>query len=257
MLKLTKAQLVQIIKEEAVKVKKEFLLRKEIESIDKQLNELNEVHAGGEMSPGPEGYHAGQRKPVFKMKGTHKLEEDDDELETVDSEEDETSTDIEPDTDVDMEVPSDDSTELTSDDDDVAISKEELMAALQDFGSQLNLTGVIDFDASSEVGVDVADTDNMDVDIDADVDADNMDVDIETGAEDETGMKPAGEIDGEEVSAQIGDGDSDTEETSSDEETIDECGEEMEEKENMPTQQEQRLNEEKNRWAKLAGIIKS
>lgn len=71
-MKMTKSQLVQIIKEEAQKFKKEMSLKNELAKIEKQLNE---VHADGEMSSSKnDGVHAGQKKPVFQKKGTHLVE---------------------------------------------------------------------------------------------------------------------------------------------------------------------------------------
>jgi hypothetical protein len=244
MLKLSKAQIVQIIKEEAVKVKKEFLLKKELASVNKQLNELNEVRPGGEMAPGPEGYHAGQKKPVFQMKGTHKLEEEEDDLETVDAVGDESGMGDEmggEDT-AGMEVGGDDEMMIDTGEEggDVSISKEELVSALQDLGARLNLTGVVDFDAVSD-----------EADMDDEMGGDDIEVDIENGVEDEPGMESSDEVPGDEAPAEEM-GDAPTEEPAgeeSTEDTVDECNDGMNEK-------EQRLNEEKSRWAKLAGIIK-
>jgi hypothetical protein len=74
-MKITKSQLVQIIKEEAESFKKELKLKRELAEIEKQLNE---VHANGEMSSTEDdGVHAGQKKPVFKKKGSHLIEVED------------------------------------------------------------------------------------------------------------------------------------------------------------------------------------
>lgn len=75
-MKITKAQLKELIKEEALKIKKEIELKKELTEIDKQLNE---VYAGEEMEPGESGIHSGQKKAVFTTKNDNphlKMEED-------------------------------------------------------------------------------------------------------------------------------------------------------------------------------------
>ena len=74
-MKITKSQLVQIIKEEAASFKKELTLKKQLAEIEKQLNE---VHAGADMSStSNSGVHSGQKKPVFKKKGSSLIEIED------------------------------------------------------------------------------------------------------------------------------------------------------------------------------------
>ena len=76
-MKITKSQLVQIIKEEAENFKKELKLKKELAEIERQLNE---VHANGEMSSTKnDGVHAGQKEPIFKKNGSHLIEVEDEE----------------------------------------------------------------------------------------------------------------------------------------------------------------------------------
>lgn len=71
-MKITKAQLVQIIKEEADKFKKELKLKKELAQIEKQLNE---VKAGGLKDAGETAGKKYDEK--FKKKGTHLVEVED------------------------------------------------------------------------------------------------------------------------------------------------------------------------------------
>jgi hypothetical protein len=73
-IKITKSELQNIIKEEAAKFKKAQELKKELKEIETQLNE---VVAGGEMEPGKDGVHAGQKKPVFTSKGNPNLKMED------------------------------------------------------------------------------------------------------------------------------------------------------------------------------------
>jgi len=71
-MKISKAELQQIIKEEAIRMKKIIDLKKELYEIE---NQLNEVHAGGAMdSERNDGVHAGQKKPVFDKKGSALVE---------------------------------------------------------------------------------------------------------------------------------------------------------------------------------------
>lgn len=73
-MKITKSELKKIIKEEAMRFKKKVQLEKELSQIQSQLDE---VHAGGEMSGSEnDGVHAGQRKPEFTKKGTHLVEDE-------------------------------------------------------------------------------------------------------------------------------------------------------------------------------------
>jgi hypothetical protein len=71
---ITKKELNSLIMEEAKKFKKALSLKKELASINKQINE---VHPGGEMAPGDSGVHAGQRKAVFATKGNPNLRMED------------------------------------------------------------------------------------------------------------------------------------------------------------------------------------
>lgn len=69
-IKIKKSELDKLIMEEALKYKKAISLKKQLTEIEAQLKE---VTVGTEMSPGPEGYHAGQKKPVFATKGNPNL----------------------------------------------------------------------------------------------------------------------------------------------------------------------------------------
>lgn len=71
-MKITKAQLVQIIKEEADKFKKELKLKRELAQIE---NQLNEVKAGGIKHVGDDAGYKYDEK--FKKKGTHLVEIED------------------------------------------------------------------------------------------------------------------------------------------------------------------------------------
>jgi hypothetical protein len=82
-MKITKSELKQIIREEAIRFKKKIQLEQELASIQSQLDE---VHAGGDMdSSKSDGVHAGQKKAEFTTKnqngGFGALVEDDVEME--------------------------------------------------------------------------------------------------------------------------------------------------------------------------------
>ena len=68
-MKITKAQILQIIKEEVQKVKKEVILKRELAAIENELQSLDEmVRTGGQMAPGTDGVHAGQKTPEYDGK---------------------------------------------------------------------------------------------------------------------------------------------------------------------------------------------
>ena len=68
-MKITKKELKQIIREEAVKFKRKLELEKELASIQLQLDE---VHAGGDLDSGKnDGVHAGQKKAEFDTKSNN------------------------------------------------------------------------------------------------------------------------------------------------------------------------------------------
>ncbi len=239
-MKITKSQVLQIIKEEAQKVKQEVILRRELAAIEQELNDLNEVHPGGAMDPGKDGVHAGQRKPVFTKKGTH-LVEDEDEMMSTDDDMDST-----------MDVSSEDGVESGMDDVDIeldtdteemgeegTISLEDVKAAIESLGADLGLSGQVDFDAAAAGEGD-----------------ESLGVDIEMGADDMGGEDMSADIEGEMSSEEPGEemGEEPSEEAGEEagEESIDECGDNMDEK----AVDKQRMNEEVARWKKLAGIIK-
>ena len=73
-MKITKKELQQIIKEEAIKFKRKVQLEKELEEVKKQLDE---VHAAGAMdSTEHDGVHAGQLEPEFTQKGSALVEDE-------------------------------------------------------------------------------------------------------------------------------------------------------------------------------------
>ena len=253
-MKISKSELVKIIQEEAQKVKKEFLLRRELKSIDDELQSLNEmVRPGGEMDPGTGGVHDGQKKPVYDGKPGFpnlKMETDDETDDITAGIEDASAGDdvvVSPgaggemsavDAGASAEGPVGDMG-MESD----TINKDEVLNAIKDLGARLNLTGVVDFDATPEGTGDG-----------------DLGVDIETGAEDTADDLGGGSEDGgiSAVGAEpTGDGTSSEEEPSMDEKQQapaqeKDCNTSMQE-----TEQAQKLQEEKNRWAKLAGILKS
>lgn len=229
-IQISESQLRQMIREEGEKIKKEIILRATLQKIDQELSGLKEVHAGGNMAPGKEGVHAGQKKAVFTKKGTHLVE---DETEEMGSEEVPTEVPVE---DVSMETPSEEQAET--------ISKDAIMAALQDLGNKLDLTGTVEFTGD---GDEMGGEDNID-----------LDVDVENGAEDAIGSEEGGEEMGSEEmgSEEIGS------EEGGEEEPVDECGTKPME-ENKPEMvaentdpKKQKLMEERERMRKLAGLIK-
>lgn len=249
-MKFTKSQIVQIIKEEAQKVKKEVILRRQLAAIDKELNELNEVHAGGNMNPGEGGVHSGQKKPVFTKKGTHLVEKE--------AEEETSSQPVDTTDDVNAMMASDDSSSGIADDEmgttnmitpdnegDQSITVDQLKDALANFGKNLNITGVVDFDSPAEgEGEGEGEEEMSDP---------TMGVDIETNAED----APSSEMGSEETPISSEPESSEDSSSEPDESNIDECGDNMPmEKAQMQeaTNKVRRITEEKNRWAELAGI---
>ncbi len=265
-MKIQKSQVIQIIKEEAQKIKQEMLLKKMLNEINKELNELNEVHAGGEMAPGADGVHAGQKKAVFTKKGSHLVEDQEDEMTGGDEEsfeevpsdemggEDEMGPEIGGE-EIEMDIDGEEmGPEIGGDEMGTgeSLSMDSIKAALEKLGAELGLSGQIDFDAAmGEEGIEG-------------MGDEEMEVDIETGAEDAVGGEESGleissdEIsDEEETSGEMGDEapaeEPSAEEAPADEEQIDECGDE----ETMMAEKAHKLNEEQIRWKKLAGIIKS
>ena len=242
-MKITKSQVLQIIKEEAQKVKQEIILRRELAAVEQELQELNEVHAGDSMDPGKDGVHAGQRKPVFTKKGTHLVEDDDEMIPTDDaSEMDGASVDgleaaldnVDAEMGADAEIDLDGSEEMGE---ESTISVAAVKAAIESLGANLGLSGQVDFDAAPE-------------------DEESLDVDIETDADDAVGAEEIGDETSEETPEE------ESEESLADdstEETVDECGDNMEEKGQVvaeETTDSTKMNEEVARWRTLAGIMK-
>lgn len=76
---ITKSALYEMVKKELVKFSKKQKLQEEKARLQAELNQLNEVMAGSEMDKGQD-YHAGQKEPVFDVKGTHLTEEGEGEI---------------------------------------------------------------------------------------------------------------------------------------------------------------------------------
>lgn len=226
-IRISESQFRKMVREEGEKIKKEILLRAQLEKIDQELAKLSEVHAGGNMEPGKDGVHAGQKKPVFTKKGTHLVE---DETEEMGSEENPMDS-VE-------ETPAEESAET--------LSKSEVMDAIQDLGNKLDLTGTVKFtgdeESSEESGMEGAD------------DSIELDVDVENGADDVEGSEMAPE-DGEAV------------DVSGTEDELEECGDgtQMEEKKEEVMEKtevvaesidpkKKKLNEERERMKFLAGL---
>lgn len=227
---MTKAQLENLINEEAQKVKKEFLLKKQLNEIEKELALLREVHAGPDMEPGQEGVHAGQKTPVFEKKGSAIVE---DEAENMDA--------IAPEGGEDM-----------GGDADVVIEKDKLLAAIKELGKELNLTGMIDFDAVEEMPGEEGEIEIDSADLGGEespesVGPENTDVEVVTGADDAVSNEENPDEEEEEAG-------------------LDECGGEAIQNNDTPlekeaimesaedTRKKERLAEEVNRWKFLAGM---
>ena len=236
--RISEAQFRKLIREEGEKIKKEIILRAQLDKIDQELAELSEVHAGGNMAPGESGVHAGQKKPVFDKKGTHLVEESpEEEMSSDDMGAEEMPADNISTDDMGAEV----SSETPAAEGTETISKDEIMKALQDLGNRLDLVGTVEFTGD---GDEMAINNEMPGDEDDSVD---LDVDIENGAEDAPGTE---EMSSEEVPS----------EENSDE-NMDECDDTMEVKTNETTQinesvnpKKQKLNEERERMKFLAGL---
>lgn len=220
-IRISESQFRKMVREEGEKIKKEILLRAQLEKIDQELAKLSEVHAGGNMEPGKDGVHAGQKKPVFTKKGTHLVE---DETEEMGSEEN-----------------SMDSVEETPEEESVeTLSKSEIMDAIRDLGNKLDLTGTVEFtgdeESPEESGIEGAD-DNIELDVDVESDADDAE--------------------GSEIASETGE----AEDVSGTEDELDECGDgtQMEEKKGEVVAEsvdpkKQKLNEERARMKFLAGL---
>lgn len=242
-IQISESQFRKLVREEGEKIKKEIILKTMLSKIDKELNELNEVHAGGNMAPGNDGVHAGQKKAVFTKKGTHLVEDQDDSEEMGAEMAPEMSPEVggdemapEIDTDMSTEVP-------MGEPEGETLDKATVMAALQDLGKKLSLDGIIDFSADDEVEMEIGSEDDMDTPVDIETDSDDtqdadLDVDVEMGAEDAEGSEES-------------------------EEEVDETKQcaPMEEKTEIKNtvsentnSKKAKLNEEANRWKFLAGI---
>lgn len=233
-IKMTKAELDNLINEEAQKVKKEYLLKKQLHEVEEELKLLKEVHAGTEMEPGKEGVHAGQKTAVFTKKGSSLVEDD-----------------------VEDVIP--DSTEAggeeISNDDEVVVEKGKLLDAIKELGKQLNLTGMIDFDAVEEIPGE-ENVDSVEINTEElgneeggeNVAPENSDVEVVTGADDA-----------------VESGEAEPSEEGAEEAELDECGDAAvvngtpAEKETImespeAARKKERLAEEVNRWKFLAGM---
>jgi hypothetical protein len=183
---IKKSDLDRIIKEEALKFKKAFTLKKELANIQEQLKQLNEVEAGANEAPtGGDNLTAAetqfvknlaaQKAPKFHnpSKNPNTMMEDDEDIEDVD-------TDI--DTDVDSEMDTDGDT----------IDKSAVLNAIEDLKMALNLHG------ASEEG------EGEEVEANGDVDAD--DTEFEFDGDDETEEAGDDVVDGEEESGESEEG---------------------------------------------------
>jgi hypothetical protein len=83
-IKITKSKLKEIVKEEAIKFKRVLELKKELDEIEQQLNE---VKAGAPIEKGGDGVHAGQRKAVFATKNGNPDLKMEDGIEDIDADE--------------------------------------------------------------------------------------------------------------------------------------------------------------------------
>lgn len=223
------------MKEEVAMFKTALALKKELENINKQLNE---VTAGGPMAPGNDGVHAGQLKPKFEKLNATTIKEDG---------EDETIDTATPDAEVTGDVVGDEAgaepgTEVPQvpqgpvgpdAGNDLMISKAEVEAAFLALKQTLNL--------------DLSNT-SVEPDMD-DVPADD-EAAIEFGGEDAAPDMDAetDETPEEEAAEHAADEDDNIEEAKP---QVAECGDEM------MDEKTQAINEERARWIKLAGIIKS
>lgn len=80
-MKITKKELQELIKEEAIKFKRALELKKELAEVQKQLDEVYAGDVYGSEKQG--GVHTGQRKPVFKKKGDALVEDEIEDTETI------------------------------------------------------------------------------------------------------------------------------------------------------------------------------
>lgn len=174
-IQISESQFRKLVREEGEKIKKEIILRTQLSKIDQELARLNEVHAGGEMSPGPDGVHAGQKKPVFTKKGTHLVEDEEEGMENMGSEE------------VGMESPEQEGEET--------LSKAAVMDAIRDLGNRLDLIGNVEF---------TGDGDELEIETGEETPgeevpgAEGLDVDVESGAEEASQEVPSIEVSSDE-----------------------------------------------------------
>ncbi len=246
---LPESQIRQLVREEAMKAANKIILKHKISAIEKEIEKLSEVHAGGNMNPGADGVHAGQKKAVFTKKGTHLVEKEEEEetapedmeMGQVDAPSEEMPTEVP--AEMGMETSAEESPEMGMSPEmgGDSISKEEIKSALMGLGQQLNLDGVINFTPpADEMGDGMAGSDEMGVD-------------VTTGAEDAEGSEDptaSVEVPSDEPETDIPSGDGDE---SADDENIDECGNPKTEM-NESKKPNNKLNEELNRLKFLAGI---
>jgi hypothetical protein len=165
-IKISKADIDRIIKEEAQKFKKVISLKKQLSEIQSELKTLNEVSAGGEMpatDKNGSGVHAGQKRPVF-----HRPKRNPNTL-MEDPAEDEITDDVIDSTD---EMGGDLENAGESD----SVAKQDILNAIEDMKMALNLIG------------------------DSSIDTEEAGEDLE-GTEGEMGEEIPGESDGEEMVA--------------------------------------------------------
>lgn len=219
-IQISESQFRKLVREEGEKIKKEIILRTKLSKIDQELARLNEVHAGGEMSPGPDGVHAGQKKPVFTKKGTHLVEDEEEGMENMGSEE------------VGMESPEQEGEET--------LSKAAVMDAIRDLGNRLDLIGNVEFTGDGdELEIETGEEGEEEV-----PGAEDLDVDVESGAEEANQEVPSIE-----VSSDENDGE--------EKEEVEECNTEMKQEvvqEAAKAPEKVKLTEEVSRMKFLAGL---
>lgn len=229
-IQISESQFRKLVREEGEKIKKEIILRTKLSKIDQELARLNEVHAGGEMSPGPDGVHAGQKKPVFTKKGTHLVEDEEEGMENMGSEE--IGTEDMGSEEVGMESPEQEGEET--------LSKAAVMDAIRDLGNRLDLIGNVEFTGDGdELEIETGEEGEEEV-----PGAEDLDVDVESGAEEASQEVPSIEVSSDENGGE-------------EKEEVEECNTEMKQEvvqEAAKAPEKVKLTEEVSRMKFLAGL---
>lgn len=229
-IQISESQFRKLVREEGEKIKKEIILRTKLSKIDQELAKLNEVHAGGEMSSGPDGVHAGQKKPVFTKKGTHLIEDEEEGMENMGSEE--IGAEDMGSEEVGMESPEQEGEET--------LSKAAVMDAIRDLGNRLDLIGNVEF---------TGDGDELEIETGEETPgeevAGGLDVDVESGAEEASQEVPSIEVSSDETGGE------------EEKEEVEECNTEMKQEvvqEAAKAPEKVKLTEEVSRMKFLAGL---